>query len=217
MRFIKNNYIAITLFIISVFMGVMALVTAIRLSQLKTTAPQNAAALTPTCSLIFTISDSTPREGALLPTSALQPSPTLIAQSATNTPTPQSSLTPTNIPSPSPTKVKPSPTSSPTPTKSVGTLVVTQTITPTKTPSLTPTKTPTPTKSLIAQAATVTPTPTPTLKTTPTKTPGLTTTPTVISPNVPIAGNLTPTSLVLILGIILIVGGYLKKKFSLFK
>lgn len=117
MRFIKKNFVYIFLFIACLATGILALATALRLREFKTAAPAKTSALTPPCSLTFTIEDDTPRKTA-------QEETTLVAQQPTLTLVP--TLKPTLSPTPSPT-LKPTVTitnppvlsPTPSPTKSL--------------------------------------------------------------------------------------------------
>ena len=131
--FLKNNKLAGIALVVTVLLGIISVLTAVRLYQLRKqavapTAPEQPEAAVPgqACqTFFFTISTPTP------------------------TPTITGTLTPTNTKTPTPTSTK---TPTPTPTK-------TPTPTPTKTPTPTPTKTPTPTNT---KTPTPTPTPPPT-------------------------------------------------------
>lgn len=184
MRALKKNFIFILLAISSIATGVLALSTALRLAEFRSAAPSKTSALTPPCSLTFTIEDDTPRTTSELPTVTRVPSPTtaILVQ--------QPSPTPTFIPTPS---LKPTITTRPTLTPSPTTSLVApnpNTISPTTLPL------PSPTKSLIAQGITSTPTPT-----------IIKTSPTTIEPNLPVSGTNLPTLGAFLLGVIFLTAG----------
>lgn len=181
---IKHNLVIILLVLSCVGLGILALSTALELRETRSPSPGETKALTPTCSISFTLTDTSPRTGNQL---NISPTQALITQ-ASITP----SVTPTKTIKPTLTI-----TLTPTPTK----------VAPTNTPTLTPTRTPTPqvqTGGISQPTNTLSPTPSPT-KTSPTST--LTTSsptpskaviqsntsPTAAAPDVPIAGGIIPT------------------------
>lgn len=127
MEKIKRNWYLILIAIATVVLGAIAVITAIKLYQLREkpvapTAPESKPrAVSPQCTLEFSL--------AVTPT----PTPT---GSLTPTPTPTGSLTPTPTPTATGT---PGPTATPTPTGTPG-----PTATPTPTPPPGATSTPTP-------------------------------------------------------------------------
>jgi len=159
--FLRNNKLAVITIAITLVLGLVAILTAVRFYQLRRqavtpTAPEQPEAAVPT---------STP--GPSLPPPAASCSLSFAVSSPTPTPTNTSTPTPTRTPTPTPTK-----TPTPTPT-------ATPTITNTPTPTLTKTPTPTPTST---PTPTITNTPTPTLTKTPTPTTTNTPTPTSTPP-----------------------------------
>ena len=168
--FFKNNKLASIGLAVTVLLGIISVLTAVRLYQLRKqavapTAPEQSEAAGEFCGgiagvpcpagLVCVYEDGTTRAPYPDASGTCQVSAPRTANAcqtffftiSTPTPTPTitGTLTPTNTKTPTPTSTK---TPTPTPTK-------TPTPTPTKTPTPTPTKTPTPTN-------TKTPTPTPT-------------------------------------------------------
>ena len=138
MNKLKQNWYLILIGLATVILGIIAVVTAIKLYQLREvpvapTVPKPAPAREPVeaCKLTFNISAVTPTPtltGTITPTPTGSPTPT---PTLTGTPTP----TPTGTITPTPTGTV---TLTPTPTSSV-----TLTPTPTLPPGVTPTPTPT--------------------------------------------------------------------------
>ncbi len=200
LRLIKKYFGITFLFVSCVGTGVLALVTALQLKELKSATPKTEA-LSPPCSLTFIIEDDTPREKDL--TAQTKPSPTSQPTSIptptplppTATPTPTPTATPTSTPTPKPTAL-PTATAMPTPTP---TTTPTPTLTTTKNQAKTeiggplPTATPTPTKTLIAQGQT---------------TPTTTITPTLAVPDLPVSGISLPTLIFLMGGLSLLTAAY---------
>lgn len=130
-EFLRKNWYLFLIVVPTLILGVIAIVTAVRLYQLKKqpvapTAPSSyPRAISPQCRLSFSISGPT---STPVPTSTLTPTP-----SPTLTPTPTNTPAPTSGPTLTPT---PTPTSSPTPT---GTPAHTPTPTPSPQASATPT------------------------------------------------------------------------------
>lgn len=161
-RTIKNNFVIILLVLSSIGLGILALSTALELRETRSPTPADTRALSPPCSVTFTISDTTPRDG-------------------------------TTIVTPSPTAAVVLPTT-PSPTTPIGSINPTVTPTKTPTPTLAPTKTPTPEITTLPQTGGIT-------LTTPTP---IESGPTVVQPDVPVAGSLLPTMGIIGLGIILL-------------
>ena len=173
-RTIKNNFVIILLVLSSIGLGILALSTALELRETRSPTPADTRALSPPCSVTFTISDTAPRDGITI----ITPSPTIIAKV-------QTSVTKTVV-QPSPT-ITLAPSTAPSPTTPIGS--INPTVTPTKTPAptLASTKTPTPEITTLPQTGGTT-----------------STTPTVVQPDVPVAGSLLPTMGIIGLGIILL-------------
>ena len=161
--FLNDNKLAVITAVVTLLLGAIAVVTAVRFYQLRRqavapTAPEEPAAAEPTpsvpqlpsptqaCSLSFAVPSPTPTK---TPTPTATPTFTL-TPTVTRTPTPTPTGTPTpKPPTPTPTSTPTrTPTPSPTPT-SVLTSTPTPTKTPTPVPSATasPTNTPTPTST----------------------------------------------------------------------
>src|SRR3990167_5772322 len=139
--FLRNNKLAVITIAITLVLGLVAILTAVRFYQLRRqavapTAPEQPEAAVPT---------STP--GPSLPPPAASCSLSFAVSSPTPTPTNTSTPTPTRTPTPTLTKTPtPTPTSTPTPTiTNTPTPTLTKTPTPTTTNTPTPTSTPPPT------------------------------------------------------------------------
>lgn len=186
MRWIKKYFAVIFLFISCLAVGILALVTAIRVRELRTATPPQTQALTPPCSLTFVINDTTPRE--------TENEPTKIAEIL---------ITPTLTPLPTPTSIPATPTLLPTPTSKPTATPTLSSLTPTPTAAYGygsyPNLTLTPTPALIAQTK-ITNTPTPTLLAKPTL--NNTITPTRVEPELPVSGISLPTWLTVIVGLV---------------
>lgn len=120
MRFLRKNFVFILLFLSSVAVGVLALVTALRLREFRSASTPTTSALTPPCSFTFTIEDTTPREKITPQTSPTEPiTPTLFLPTSTPTPSPTKAVgglqtLPTSTPTP--LVLAQAPTNTPTPT-----------------------------------------------------------------------------------------------------
>lgn len=182
-RFIKKYFAIILLFILSISVGILSMVTFLRLREFRSAAPSETSALTPPCSFTFTIEDTTPQQKTLpspSPAQVLSPQPI----QPTSTPSPTS--TPTALPTKTVGGLQTLPTSTPTP------LVLAQAPTATPTPE-TPPPSPTPIESELTES-TVSATATPTSP---------------AQPELPISGISIPTTVVLLFGLMFLFLGAL--------
>ena len=137
--FLNNNKLAVITALVTLVLGVIAVITAIRFYQLRQqavapTAPEEPVAAEPTPTPTFQLPP--PTETCSLSFSVPSPTPT---PTPTFTPTPTATSTPTPTPTATTTPVPPTPTPTPTPV-------------PTATPTPIPTSTPTPTPTLLPTA-----------------------------------------------------------------
>lgn len=143
MEHLRKNWQLILIGLATLILGIIAVVTAIKLYQIgrkpvAPTAPEKAPAVTEVVE-----EEREPSEACTLAFSIAAPSPTpTTTPGPTSTPTPTSTPGPTATPTPSPT---PGPTATPTPAPTTTpTPGPTATPTPTLAPGVTPTATPTP-------------------------------------------------------------------------